>query len=168
MGPRLLSFLIDSIMLTILLAVSFVVLFGFNLNVEFEPLGNGPLIHPMQMNWLDWVFTLFFPHGLILIAWYAFGGSPGKLYIRSFIVNNRTGKRPKLWRLVVRYAVICVPYMLVLLTGIGTFFYLYVLYGLLWFNARKRTFHDWVSGTVVVRQIGSDSTPIKFNRELVE
>lgn len=165
MGPRLIALFLDAIVLILLLAITFVALFGFNLNVEFQPFGEGPLIQPSQMGWLDWVFTLFFPHGIILICWYAFGASLGKLYIGAFIVQNKTGQRPKWWQFIVRYAVLSTPYLAVLFTGLAEFFYAYLLYGLIWFNSRKRTLHDYVAGTVVVRMIGSDSIPIKFDKE---
>lgn len=75
----------------------------------------------------------------VLLAWWLFQGTPGKLQLGCRIVDARDGGRPRFWQLLVRllgYAVALAP------AGLG-------LLWMLW-DRRRQGWHDKLARTLVV------------------
>lgn len=100
---------------------------------------------------LDFFLSWVLPALVVLLFWIARQATPGKMAIRARIVDARTGEKPGLGQLLIRYLgyyVSIVPFCL----------------GLLWvgFDARKQGWHDKLAGTVVVRRKGGATEPVRF------
>lgn len=75
----------------------------------------------------------------VLLAWWLFQGTPGKLLLGCRIVDARDGGRPRFWQLLVRllgYAIAIAP------AGLG-------LLWMLW-DRRRQGWHDKLARTLVV------------------
>lgn len=83
---------------------------------------------------------LIIPAVYTLLFWKLKGATPGKLIRRVKIVDAKTGKIPKLWRLILRY--LCYPISKSLL-----------FFGFFWIgiDSRKQSWHDKISRTVVIK-----------------
>src|SRR5690554_6255793 len=116
LGHRIQALLIDAVLLMGLLVLCFSVVFGFPSSVEVGSLAD--FVPPLTaMTWLDWLFTLLFPHGLIMIFWLVLCATSCKLYLGAMIIDNRTGLRPRSWQYVVRYLWASAHFLAALLIG---------------------------------------------------
>jgi uncharacterized RDD family membrane protein YckC len=88
----------------------------------------------------DYIFTYILPLGAIVLFWIYRSATPGKIILKTKIVNAQTGGEPSATQCVIR--------------GLGYFVSIFTLFlGFLWiaFDSRKQGFHDKLAGTVVVR-----------------
>jgi uncharacterized RDD family membrane protein YckC len=119
-----------------LLIDTFIILFPINLLIGlifgYETLKNP---HNLKAGILQIVLYSL----ITIILWY-FNKSAGKKGLNLFIVEANTFKKPPLWRLIIRFF----SYFLSMISLIGFFIGL--------FRKDKRTLHDLISGTVVVRK----------------
>ena len=118
--------IVDSILLTILLVIVSLLLFG---SVESTP----NLTHVL----VEYVL----PVGVVLLFWIRRQATPGKIMIHAKIVDANTGADPRPGQFVLRYLGYFVS---------GIFLGL----GFLWvaFDRRKQGWHDKLATTVVIRE----------------
>ncbi len=128
---RVLAAIVDSIAVTLSLAVILIPVFGadglFLLNATEEQLRSQ-------------LIQLAVNAAFVLGFWFLLSTTPGKLVINAYIVDAKTLGKPRPWQLVVRY----LGYYLSILT---------LMLGFLWvaFDRRKQGLHDKLAGTVVIR-----------------
>lgn len=96
--------------------------------------GGGLLNIFMQM-----VLTLSFAGIYVLPFWFKYGATPGKMIMGMKIVRQDSLEKPSKKRLLARF--LCYP-LSIMPPGIG---YMWVI-----FNKRKRSWHDLISGTMVI------------------
>lgn len=105
-------------------------------------LGSVSIATGNELNWMNVTIGYAIPFVLTMWFWQKYLGTPGKMLIGIQIVDNETGRKPGMLKLVVRY----VAY----LVSIGLF-----MLGFIWiiFDKRKRGFHDYLSGTAVIKTV---------------
>ncbi|MDH5650151.1 MAG: RDD family protein [Gammaproteobacteria bacterium] len=86
---------------------------------------------------LNWLFPAF----AVLAFWFYRSATPGKMAIKAKIIDAKTGGKPSIGQLILRYIGYW-PSMLVFFLGI------------IWvaFDQRKQGWHDKIAGTLVVRK----------------
>jgi uncharacterized RDD family membrane protein YckC len=124
------------------------------------------------LSWIGWLLRLTYPdHAAltveardtlmlfaapaILLAWWLFQGTPGKLLLGCRIVDARTGGRPMPWQLLVRllaYALAAAP------AGLG----------LLWifWDRHRQGWHDKLARTLVVVDTDANKSLQQLSAEL--
>ena len=101
---------------------------------------------------VDVVLSWIAPAIAVVLFWVARQATPGKMVISARIVDARTGLKPTTGQLVGRY--------------LGYFVAMIPLFvGILWvaFDPRKQGWHDKLAGTVVVRNKGGVTEPVRFD-----
>jgi uncharacterized RDD family membrane protein YckC len=141
---RLGATLIDTLWLMVLLAPVGALLGASSLSVEglLERPGGAslPALLAALAGPRDLLLSVLLPAVLVLAFWIAKYATPGKMVIHARIADAGTLAPPGRIQLLVRYLGY---YLAALPLGLG----------LLWvaFDARKRGWHDYLAGTVVVR-----------------
>ena len=87
------------------------------------------------------VLVIIIPALYVVGFWAILGGTPGKLLFKTRIVDAKTGNKPSILNLIIRF--ICYPVSKVLV-GLG-----FIWIGM---DSRKQGWHDKVAGTVVVKK----------------
>ncbi len=100
-----------------------------------------------NMSWIppvlgpaDVVINWIFPVAAVVLFWIYKSATPGKMIMRTKIVDAKTGGAPQAFKFIVRY--------------VGYFIsFLPLGLGFLWaaFDKQKRGWHDLMAGTIVVR-----------------
>lgn len=133
-GIRLLASIIDSILIALITlpAMSLV----YSSFWETEQLVLGPL---------DIIINYIFPFIAIILFWVYKGATPGKMALKLTIVDEKTGKIPRLKQSIGRYF----AYILATLP---------LCLGFLWiiWDNKKQGWHDKLAKTVVIRKIKSE------------
>jgi uncharacterized RDD family membrane protein YckC len=138
--------LIDQVILLMITAYPLTQIYGKG---YFLPREDAPftLVH----GWADFLLSWVFPAVMILGFWVWRCATPGKIAIRSIIVDAQTGERPSPGQFLLRYA----GYFLSLLPfGLG---FLWIVW-----DKRKQGWHDKIAGTVVVREKHRGPLPVRF------
>ncbi len=101
---------------------------------------------------IDVLVSWVFPTVAEIWLWHRFGSTPGKMLFSAQVVDAERGEAPTTGQLVGRYFSYLVS---TLPLGLG----------LLWvaFDPRKQARHDKLAGTVVIRTIAKDTTPLSFH-----
>ena len=96
----------------------------------------------------DEILPRSLPFLAVILFWFFFSATPGKMIIRSKIVNAKTGKKPSLLQFTLRYLAYFVSYFIFFI-------------GFFWiaFDKKKQGWHDLLAGTVVVRKT---KVPVQF------
>lgn len=128
---RFIAALIDSLLLTVLVIPFLIYFYGLDLL-----LGQVSRTDPLYV-----LLNYVLPALVLIIFWHFRSSSPGKLLFNAVIVDAKTLQKPKSWQLWVRYLgyyVSIFPCML----------------GIIWvaFDPKKRGWHDFLAGTLVVRK----------------
>ncbi len=91
------------------------------------------------------------PFLMVILFWFFFSATPGKMIIRSKIVNVKTGGKPSILQFVLRYFVYFITYLIFFI-------------GFFWiaFDRKKQGLHDLLAGTVVVRKT---AVPVQFKAQ---
>lgn len=131
------SFL-DSLLIVILTYPLLIFSYGWSF-LESQSMMEGP-IHLL----LSWMLPAF----AIVVFWISRSATPGKMAIGARIVDATTGGKPTAWQLLKRYVGY---YLSALPLGWG---FLHVA-----FDSRKQSWHDKLSGTVVVYQSVNKNPP---------
>jgi|GEM_PF-1352518 len=86
--------------------------------------------------YFEYIFAIIVTLGF----WQYYGATPGKMFRSAKIVDAKTGEKPAMWRLIVRY----LSYILSTIP---------LLLGFIWiaFDKRKQGWHDKLAGTVVIK-----------------
>ncbi|MBD3648086.1 MAG: RDD family protein [Pseudomonadales bacterium] len=136
---RFVAFLIDSIVVSILLAplalfLDEVPVQDYNLQDPVQALA---LIHELS---LRWSFDVVLAGTIVVLFWVFRSATPGKMVFKARIANAGDGGKPSTGRLIIRY----LGYFVSLLPfGLG---FLWIA-----FDARKQGWHDKMADTVVIR-----------------
>jgi len=106
---------------------------------------------PLIAGTADLIITWILPTIITLAFWIGLQATPGKLAIKSSIVDARTGAHPGAARMMIRY----VAYLISMLPlGLGFWW--------IAFDKQKRGWHDIIAGTVVVESTLSE--PVRFEK----
>ena len=94
----------------------------------------------------DFLFSYILPAIAVIIFWVYKSSTPGKMATRLIIVDAKTGGKPSTTQFIIRYPgyyVSIIPLFL----------------GIIWvgIDKRKQGFHDKLAGTVVLRNVKSES-----------
>ena len=128
---RVLASIIDTILICIVTLPLLVSIYGWS---YFDPEVTGFSAGPADI-FFSWILPIF----IVIGFWVWKQATPGKMAIRSRIVDADTGGTPTLKQWIIRY--------------IGYFVSALPLFlGYIWvaFDKRKRGWHDMMAGTVVV------------------
>ena len=127
---RLVAFFIDSLILTVIIALILIAIFGRNY-VELSMQG--------KTLWADILFQGVLPALAAILFWRYRGATPGKMLISARIVDANTYGPPSTGKLIGRYFAYLVSMVPIFL-------------GFLWigFDKRKQGWHDKLAGTVVI------------------
>jgi uncharacterized RDD family membrane protein YckC len=126
---RLLASIIDTVVLTIILAPIVYTIYGRQYLTSTE-LVKGPA---------DFLISYVLPALLVILLWITVRGTPGKLICGLRVVDARTGGKLDLLQATVRY--------------LGYFVSMLALFlGFIWvaIDKRKQGFHDKMAGTLVI------------------
>jgi len=121
---RALAFLLDALIVTVVV-------------VPIMVLGLGVRKIPTENSWELLGFLAL--AATVIAFWRAFGATPGKIALGLKIVDARTGQRPRIGRLMLRF--------------LGYFVSAFPLYlGFLWaaLDRRKQGWHDKIARTIVI------------------
>ena len=94
------------------------------------------------------ILPRMFPFLTIILFWFFFSATPGKMLIRSKIVNAKTGKKPSILQFILRY-----------LTYFISYFVFFIGFFWIAFDKKKQGWHDLLAGTVVVKKA---KIPVQF------
>ncbi len=127
---RLFAFFIDSLILTVIIALILIAIFGRNY-IQLSMQG--------KTLWADILFQVVLPALAAILFWRYRGATPGKMLISARIVDASAYGPPSTGKLVGRY--------FAYLASIIPLFL-----GFLWiaFDKRKQGWHDKLAGTVVI------------------
>ena len=140
--------LLDQILIFLIVAYPLYAVYGED---YFSPPEGAPFC--FIQGWVDFILSWVFPAIATLVFWRFCSSTPGKMAIRAKIVDARSGNKPTMSQLVIRY----LGYFLsVLPIGIGC----------MWvgWDKRKQGWHDKLAGTVVIRECFRGPTPVEFDR----
>ncbi|MDX1432182.1 MAG: RDD family protein [Gammaproteobacteria bacterium] len=134
---RFLAMIIDSILITVVLALIIGAFFGqeyLQQAVAGDPAASASL-------GLAYLIQLLLPAAIIIAFWIYRSATPGKMVISAEIVDAKSLGKPSTIQLILRYVGYYVSTIVLCL-------------GFLWvaFDARKQGWHDKIAGTLVVKR----------------
>ncbi len=95
---------------------------------------------PMEKGSLDLIINYVFPTIAVILLWKYYQATPGKMIFKATIVDEKTGGKPSLRQLIIRY----LGYIISTIPlGLGFFW--------IAFDKKKQSFHDKLSKTVVIQ-----------------
>ena len=100
----------------------------------------------------DFLISWIFPTIAVILFWIYRSATPGKMAVKSKIVDARTGNKPTAGQLIGRYFAYIVSILPLML-------------GIIWiaFDKRKQGWHDKLAGTVVVKKVNTGPDTVKFD-----
>lgn len=131
--------LIDSILVMLIIMPLLTMIYG----ADYWVYGSG------EGGFVDILVNYVLPACVIIVFWIYRSATPGKMALRLTIVDARSGGKPSVRQLLIRY----VGYYI---AGVPLFL------GLIWvgFDRRKQGWHDKLAQTVVIRAMGRE--PVRF------
>lgn len=147
-GVRLLAFLIDSFLLFLPISMLCGLIFGISqMNITQAVNGVAPTFKENLIGLGQIIFYF-----LLLLGFYAKGGTPGKRATHLLILHAKTGQKASKTQFCIR----CLGYILSFLTlGIGFLF--------CFLNKKRRTLGDFLANTVVV--YAHNTAPNKLGKQ---
>ena len=108
----------------------------------------------MEKGSFDFIINYVFPTIAVILLWRYYQATPGKMIFKATIVDARTGGKPSLRQLIIRYLgyiISTIPLCL----------------GIFWvaFDKKKQGFHDKLANTVVVQPKVIESEPVEIDAE---
>ena len=108
----------------------------------------------MEKGSFDFIINYVFPTIAVILLWKYYQATPGKMIFKATIVDARTGGKPSLRQLIIRYLgyiISTIPLCL----------------GIFWvaFDKKKQGFHDKLANTVVVQRKVIQPEPVEFETE---
>ena len=94
----------------------------------------------MEKGSFDFIINYVFPTIAVILLWKYYQATPGKMIFKATIVDEKTGGKPSLRQLIIRY----LGYIISTIPlGLGFFW--------IAFDKKKQSFHDKLSKTVVIQ-----------------
>ena len=99
----------------------------------------------------DFIINYVFPTIAVILLWKYYQATPGKMIFKATIVDAKTGGKPSLRQLIIRY----LGYIISTIPlGLGIFWVA--------FDKKKQGFHDKLANTVVVQPKVIESEPVEI------
>ena len=99
----------------------------------------------------DFIINYVFPTIAVILLWRYYQATPGKMIFKATIVDAKTGGKPSLRQLIIRY----LGYIISIIPlGLGIFWVA--------FDKKKQGFHDKLANTVVVQPKVIESEPVEI------
>ena len=100
---------------------------------------------------VDFIINYVFPTIAVILLWRYYQATPGKMIFNATIVDAKTGGKPSLRQLIIRY----LGYIISTIPlGLGIFWVA--------FDKKKQGFHDKLANTVVVQPKVIESEPVEI------
>ena len=103
---------------------------------------------------LDFIINYVFPTIAVILLWRYYQATPGKMIFKATIVDAKTGGKPSLRQLIIRY----LGYIISTTPLCLGFFWIA-------FDKKKQSFHDKLANTVVIQPKVIESEPVKIDAE---
>jgi uncharacterized RDD family membrane protein YckC len=142
--PRALGFVTDIFMIGLPISLLVSAFFGYDqmhTATGLDVIVNDPKASTNPPNPLASLLQITLFMLAYVVMWHTGGQTPGKKLARTRVVDARTLQNAPYWKLILRF----VSYFLSLLSVIGFFTGL--------FRRDRRTLHDLISGTAVIRDV---------------
>ena len=108
----------------------------------------------MEKGSFDFIINYVFPTIAVILLWKYYQATPGKMIFKATIVDAKTGGKPSLRQLIIRY----LGYIISTIPlGLGIFWVA--------FDKKKQGFHDKLANTVVVQLKVIESEPVEIEDE---
>ena len=108
----------------------------------------------MEKGSFDFIINYVFPTIAVILLWKYYQATPGKMIFKATIVDAKTGGKPSLRQLIIRY----LGYIISTIPlGLGIFWVA--------FDKKKQGFHDKLANTVVVQPKVIESEPVEIEAE---
>ena len=108
----------------------------------------------MEKGSFDFIINYVFPTIAVILLWKYYQATPGKMIFKATIVDAKTGGKPSLRQLIIRY----LGYIISTIPlGLGIFWVA--------FDKKKQGFHDKLANTVVVQPKVIESEPVEIDPE---
>ena len=102
----------------------------------------------------DFIINYVFPTIAVILLWRYYQATPGKMIFKATIVDAKTGGKPSLRQLIIRY----LGYIISTTPLCLGFFWIA-------FDKKKQSFHDKLANTVVIQPKVIESEPVKIDAE---
>ena len=108
----------------------------------------------MEKGSFDFIINYVFPTIAVILLWKYYQATPGKMIFKATIIDAKTGGKPSLRQLIIRY----LGYIISTIPlGLGIFWVA--------FDKKKQGFHDKLANTVVVQLKVIESEPVEIEAE---
>ena len=141
---RTVAALVDSFLIILVILPIFIWAYGIEY-FDGEHIVNGSL---------DFVIDYVFPTIAVISLWKYYQATPGKMIFKATIVDAKTGGKPSLRQLIIRY----LGYIISTTPLCLGFFWIA-------FDKKKQSFHDKLANTVVIQPKVIKSEPVKIDAE---
>ena len=108
----------------------------------------------MEKGSFDFIINYVFPTIAVILLWRYYQATPGKMIFKATIVDAKTGGKPSLRQLIIRY----LGYIISTTPLCLGFFWIA-------FDKKKQSFHDKLANTVVIQPKVIESEPVKIDAE---
>ena len=108
----------------------------------------------MEKGSFDFIINYVFPTIAVILLWKYYQATPGKMIFKATIVDAKTGGKPGLRQLIIRY----LGYIISTTPLCLGFFWIA-------FDKKKQSFHDKLANTVVIQPKVIESEPVKIDAE---
>ena len=108
----------------------------------------------MEKGSFDFIINYVFPTIAVILLWKYYQATPGKMIFKATIVDAKTGGKPSLRQLIIRY----LGYIISTTPLCLGFFWIA-------FDKKKQSFHDKLAKTVVIQPKVIESEPVKIDAE---
>ena len=108
----------------------------------------------MEKGSFDFIINYVFPTIAVILLWKYYQATPGKMIFKATIVDAKTGGKPSLRQLIIRY----LGYIISTIPLCLGFFWIA-------FDKKKQSFHDKLANTVVAQLKVIESEPVEIEAE---
>ena len=102
----------------------------------------------------DFIINYVFPTIAVILLWKYYQATPGKMIFKATIIDAKTGGKPSLRQLIIRY----LGYFVALTPICLRYFWIVN-------DKKKQGFHDKLANTVVIQPKVIESEPVKIDAE---
>ena len=108
----------------------------------------------MEKSSFDFIINYVFPTIAVILLWKYYQATPGKMIFKATIVDAKTGGKPSLRQLIIRY----LGYIISTTPLCLGFFWIA-------FDKKKQSFHDKLAKTLVIQSKVIESEPVEIDAE---